>query len=206
MRPAGASGDLWARAAFAAVFASASDGNSWILAGAVPIERVRVGVGIIDRILPAGRAVVHDHAAGDVAGGLHHLLRSRRRLILRRVCEIAHVLRHLRLGRRIRHSARRRCEAIDHRRVGGEAVHVVQRLVAARTPMDGIRVPATTSVGMHLRAEQDRTRLGGGAELPARRGQRKAQCTQFGLGLLVIACLQRVGGAWKCCCASFSCW
>jgi len=47
---------------------------------------------------------------------------------------------------------------------------------------------------MHRRAEQDRARRGGVADLSARRGQRKAQCKQFVLGLLVVARLQRVGG------------
>ena len=194
MPPAGASGDLLARAAFAAVLRVGHRPELVDLARAVLVERVRGGVGVIDRILPAGRAVVHDHAAGDVAGGLHHLLRRRLRLALRRVREIAHVLRHLRLGRRVRHAARRRCEAIDHLRVGGEAVHVVQRLVAARAPTDGGHLPAAAALGMHRRAEQDRARRGGLAELSAPRGQRKAQCTQFGLGLLVVARLQRVGG------------
>ena len=164
------------------------------LARAVLVERVRGGVGVIDRILPAGRAVVHDHAAGDVAGGLHHLLRRRLRLALRRVREVAHVLRHLRLGRRVRHAARRRCKAIDHLRVGGEAVHVVHRLVAVRAHPDGDHPPGAAGLGLHRLAEQDRARLGGLAELSAARGQRKAQCTQFGLGLLVVARLQRVGG------------
>jgi len=39
------------------------------------------------------------------------------------------------------------------------------------------------SLGMHRRAEQDRARRGGFADLSARRAQRKAQCAQFGLGL-----------------------